>query len=265
MGKKVAVIGGGNMGGALIEGFLKSGKYDKQDVAVSDPSEATRKRFEGLGLTAYANNSEAIAGADLVIIAVKPWYAADICREICSSLPDGVIIVSVVAGLPLKTLQDFFDKDTPIFRVVPNIGAACGSSMSFVSCLPDDEPQSADVLALFDAVGTSALIPESQLDAAMVLASCGTAYALRYMRAAMEAGIQTGLTAQLSRTAVAQTLKGAAELLLNSELHPEAAVDQITTPGGITIVGLNAMEQKGFTSAVLEGHLAAFRHVKEKK
>ncbi|MCD8186323.1 MAG: pyrroline-5-carboxylate reductase [Rikenellaceae bacterium] len=258
------MIGGGNMGGALIEGFLKSGSFTAQDIQVADPSEATRSRYEAMGLTAFANNREAVSDADVVIIAVKPWYATEVAREICSTLKDGACIVSVAAGIPLKGLEDLFGTEVPVFRCIPNIGAASGSSMSFISSNTATQEEKQQITELFDTVGTAAVIPESQLDAAMVLASCGTAYALRYLRAAMQAGIQMGLTANLSRTAVAQTLKGAAELLLDGEIHPEAAVDQVTTPGGVTIVGLNAMEQKGFTTAVLEGHLAAYRKVKEK-
>lgn len=264
MGKRVAVIGGGNMGGALIEGFLKSGKLISSEIVVGTPDEPGQNRFRGMGLTVYADNSEAVKNAELVIIAVKPWYVEAVAQDIRSSLKPGTLLVSVAAGVPLEALEEFFGVDVPVFRAIPNIAAALGSSMSFISCAEQNEKQASAVLELFSLVGTAALVPESQLDAAMVLASCGTAYALRYLRASMEAGIQMGLTAGLSRTAVAQTMKGAAELILSSDLHPEAAIDQVTTPGGVTIVGLNAMEHKGVTSAVIEGHLAAFRHVKEK-
>jgi pyrroline-5-carboxylate reductase len=264
MGKRVAVIGGGNMGGALIEGFLKSGKFTASDIAVADLSESTRWRFEAMGVGTYANSWEAVTEADLVIIAVKPWYVEAVAQDIRSFLKPGTLLVSVAAGVPLEALEEFFGADMPVFRAIPNIAAALGSSMSFISCAEQNEKQASAVLELFGMVGTAALVPESQLDAAMVVASCGTAYALRYLRASMEAGIQMGLTAGLSRTAVAQTMKGAAELILNSDLHPEAAIDQVTTPGGVTIVGLNAMEQKGVTSAVIEGHLAAFHYVKNK-
>ena len=264
MGKRVAVIGGGNMGGALIEGFLKSGKLVESEIVVGTPDEPGQARFRKLGLTVYADNREAVKNAELVIIAVKPWYVESVAQEIRSSLKKGTLLVSVAAGVPLEVLDEFFDEDVSIFRAIPNIAAALGASMTFVSSAEHEEKQAPAVLELFGLVGVAALVPESQLDAAMVIASCGTAYALRYLRASMEAGIQMGLSAGLSRTAVAQTMKGAAELILTSDLHPEAAIDQVTTPGGITIVGLNAMEHKGATSAVIEGHLAAFRHVKEK-
>ena len=260
----MAVIGGGNMGGALIEGFLNSGRYTPADVVVGTPDESGQERFRRMGLAVYANNAEAVKEAGMVIVAVKPWYVADVARELCTALPSGALVISVAAGVPLESLGAFFGAAVPVFRSIPNIAAAHGACMAFVSCRTQDETHAPAVLELFNTVGTAALIPESLLDAAMVSGSCGTAYALRYLRAGMEASIQMGLSAELSRTVMAQTLKGAAELLLNSDLHPETAIDRVTTPGGITIVGLNAMEQKGFTSAVIEGHLAAYRHVKNR-
>ena len=251
------------MGGALIEGLLKSGKYTTEDIVVGTPDEPGQKRFREMGLAVYAENAEAVKNAGIVIVAVKPWYVGDVAQELRPALVHDALVVSVAAGIPLEALEDFFGQGIPLFRAIPNIAAAYGTCMAFVSCRQADEKHAPAIMEFFQAVGAAALIPESQLDAAMVSGSCGTAYALRYLRAGMEASIQMGLNAGLSRTVMAQTMKGAAELLLHSELHPEAAIDQVTTPGGTTIVGLNAMEQKGFTAAVIEAHLAAYRHVKK--
>lgn len=250
------------MGGALIEGFLKSGKVAKNEIVVGTPDEPGQERFRGMGLTVYADNREAVKEADIVIVAVKPWLVESVASEIGSRLKHNALIVSVAAGLPLAVLQEYFGGTSICFRVIPNIAAALGASMTFVACEERCDVYAPVVLDLFNTVGEAALIQEKLMDAGMVSGSCGTAYALRYLRAGMEASIEMGLSAGLSRTVVAQTMKGAAELLLNSDLHPEAAIDQVTTPGGITIVGLNAMEHTGFTSAVIEGHLAAYRHVK---
>lgn len=252
------------MGGGLIEGFLRSGKWSAEAIVVGTPDEPGQNRFRAMGLTVFADNTEAVKGADIVLIAVKPWLVEQVAGEISQFLKKGGLVVSIAAGVSLETLQDYFGDGVICFRVIPNIAAALGASMTFVSCEEFNESHAPAVLDLFHAVGETALIPEKLIDAAMVSGSCGTAYALRFLRAAMEAGIQMGMAAGLSRTVVAQTMKGAAELLLRSELHPEAAIDQVTTPGGTTIVGLNAMEKEGFTGAVIEGHLAAFQHVKGK-
>jgi pyrroline-5-carboxylate reductase len=265
MSKKITVIGGGNMGGALIEGFLRSGKTTTSEITVADALETTRRRFEERGLTVWADNREAVKGADTVLIAVKPWYVADVAEQIRASLKPRAVVVSVAAGVSLEELKGAFGADRPVFRAIPNIAAALGASMTFVACEERDAGLAPGILELLEQVGQAALIPEKLLDSAMITGSCGTAYALRYLRAAMEASIEMGLGADLARTVVAQTMKGATELILSSNTHPEQLVDQVTTPGGSTIVGLNALERGGFTAAVIEGHLAVYRRMKEKK
>ncbi|MDR0954439.1 MAG: pyrroline-5-carboxylate reductase [Rikenellaceae bacterium] len=261
---KITVIGGGNMGGALIEGFLKSGQIAKEQIVVATPDEPGQKRFRALGLTVFADNRPAVEGANLVIVAVKPWLVETVATDIKGALRADTLIVSVAAGVSLDTLRGYFGENARCFRAIPNIAAALGEAVSFVTCGDREEASLPTVLKLFGLVGEAASIPEKLMDAGMVVASCGTAYALRYVRAAMEASIEMGLAAGLSRTVVAQTMRGAAALLLNGDLHPEALIDQVTTPGGVTIVGLNAMEQSGFTASVIEGHKAAYKHVKGK-
>jgi pyrroline-5-carboxylate reductase len=260
--KKITVIGAGNMGGALIEGFLKSGKLTARHIAVADASEASRKRFEALGATGFADNRKAVEGADIVILAVKPWLIDAVTEEIAGALSPNAIVVSVAGGVPLETLKSRLGK-TACFRAIPNIAAALGASMTFAAHDPSDASRAREVTELVALVGEAAVIPEKQLDAAMITGSCGTAYALRYLRAAMEASLEMGLSAELSRRVAAQTIKGAAELILHSTTHPEQLVDQVTTPGGSTIVGLNALELNGFSGAVIEGHLAVWRRMKK--
>ena len=144
-----------------------------------------------------------------------------------------------------------------LFRVVPNTAIAIGESMTVVSGCGVSEQQTGEVCSLFDRLGETLLVEERLLDAAMALGSCGTAYALRYVRAAMEAGIELGLYPEQAEKIVAQTVKGAAEILLRGGAHPEAEIDKVTTPGGYTIKGLNRMEECGFSNAVIEGHKAS--------
>lgn len=264
MKKKIAVIGGGNMGGALIEGLLKSGQYTAADITLGERSAELRDKFAAMGMSVCADNVQAVTGADIVIVAVKPYIVGSVASEVKPVLKKGVLLVSIAAGVDIAALEDFFGSDTPCFRVIPNIAAALCASMSFVSCSSRFEHQSAEVVGLFRAVGGAVLIDEKLLDAAMVSASCGLAYALRYIRASMEAGIEMGLRADMAREVVAQTVRGASELLLNGNVHPEQLIDQVTTPGGITIAGLNEMEHQGLTSSVIKGHIAALNRVKGK-
>lgn len=262
MDKRIAFIGGGNMGGALIEGFIKSGKIAPGKIAVSDLSKEVRDKFSALGMKAFENNADCAKDADIIVVAVKPYLVEIVAGEIKGSLKEDAIIVSIAAGLELKALSGYFKK--PVFRAIPNIAAMYCSSMTFVSFNSEYKDMSPVVVEMFDMAGQTSVIDEKLLDAAMVTASCGMAYALRYVRAAMEASIEMGLTAPMSRLVVSQTVKGATELLLNGDLHPETLVDMVSSPGGITIAGLNEMEHKGFTSSVISGHTAAYKKVKNK-
>jgi pyrroline-5-carboxylate reductase len=263
MDKKIAVIGGGNMGGALIEGWLASGRVAPARIMVADAAETSRVRFKAMGLKTFDDNRAAVRGADIVVVAVKPWLTEAVAGEISPAMEPGAIVVSVAGGIPLGDLAGFFDPGRRIFRVIPNIAAALGESMTFVATVCEDKASIQTVTELFEGVGETALIPENMINAATIVGSCGTAFALRYLRATMEASIQMGLSAPLARKVAAQTIKGAAQLMLQTDLHPEAAVDRVTTPGGTTIVGLNAMEKNGFSSAVIEGHLAVWERMKK--
>ena len=261
---KIAVIGGGNMGGALVEGFLQSGKYAASDLFVGDRSEMVRNKFAARGVNVFADNREAASQGDIVVVAVKPYLVAGVAAEIKGCIAEGARVVSIAAGVDINAVEECFGDGIACFRAIPNIAAALCASMTFVSCSKRREDAAGPVLAMFGNVGKAVLLEEKLLDAAMVSASCGMAYALRYIRAAMEASIEMGLTAPISEVIVAQTVRGASELLLAGSEHPEILIDKVSTPGGITIVGLNEMEPKGFTSAVIAGHIAAYGRVKNK-
>ncbi|MCC8089147.1 MAG: pyrroline-5-carboxylate reductase [Rikenellaceae bacterium] len=261
--KKIAVIGGGNMGGALIAGFLKSGKYSLDEICVADKNKDIRNKYENIGTIVTPDNIEAVSGAEIIILAVKPYLINNVAAEIVHSLKDGQIIVSIAAGMTLDQIRDAFDKEVICFRAIPNIAAEFMASMTFVSGDKYiDEALTDKVIEMFKSVGEAVLIDENLLDAAMVSASCGMAYALRYIRAAMISGVEMGLTAPMSELIVSQTVKGAAQLMLKSSIHPEEEIDKVSTPGGITIAGLNEMEHQGFSSAVISGHMAAYKKVK---
>ena len=136
---------------------------------------------------------------------------------------------------------------------MPNTAVEVGSSMTFVSAKGASETQIAQVLQLFNVLGHTLFIEERLMTAGTALASCGIAFALRYIRAAIEGGIELGFYPKEAQEIVAQTVLGAARLLLESQNNPEVEIDKVTTPGGITIKGLNAMEQAGFTAAVFNG------------
>ncbi len=257
---KITIIGAGAMGGATLEGLLKTKSIKPTDITVADPY-ANLKKYEELGLTTGTDNTKAVKGADVVMLFVKPRLVENVLCEIKDAMDyDRQSIVIVAAGVESLSIERWLEKDgklPEIFLCIPNIGIAQLSSMTFLVNVNASSHTEAGIKALFDEMGKTMLISESQLPAATALASCGIAYALRYVRASSEGGVQLGFKAKDAQEIVQQTMKGAVALLEGSGLHPEAAIDMVTTPGGITIKGLNAMEHAGFTSAVIQGLLTS--------
>ena len=256
---KIAIIGAGNMGGAIACGLAASGGFAAGDIVCSNPStpklDALKAKYDIIATT--TDNVAAVADADMVVVAVKPWLAEGIVQEIKSAFDTpSKILVSVVADTSLATLREWVaDKahQPAIFRVIPNTAISVGESMTFISADGATTEQIDAVVEMFSAMGEVMLVGEKVLETGMVLASCGIAFALRYVRAAAEGGVELGIPAAQATKVVAATLKGAAELLLQNGSHPEQEIDKVTTAGGITIKGLNEMEHAGFTSAVIRG------------
>ena len=256
---KISIIGAGNMGGAIACGLAASGRFGAGDIVCSNPSsgklERLRERYDIIDVT--TDNAEAAARADVVVIAVKPWYAEAVVRGIGEVFdPAGQMLVSVVAGVSTARLAEWTghkDKSPAVFQVIPNTAASIGKSMTFMSAANADAEQVAAVKSLFDTIGATMVVDEKMLDTGMILASCGIAFALRYVRAAAEGGVELGCSAPQATEIVARTMIGAGELLLRNGTHPEQEIDRVTTAGGITIRGLNEMEHAGFTSAVVKG------------
>ena len=249
---KIAIIGAGNMGGATALGL--AGALPDARITVTAKHAATLERFAARGLQTSLDNASAAADADLVILGVKPWLAQGVLAELRTALA-GKVLVSFVAGVPAAELRSWLDGSgvKGIYSVIPNLAIEVGESMSFIHEISGTPETLATVQGLFDAVGRTAVVDEKRLNAGMMLASCGTAFALRYVRASTEGGVELGLYPQEALDAALQTVRGAAALLAARGTHPEAEIDRVTTPGGITIKGLNAMEEAGFSAAVIAG------------
>ena len=242
------------MGASLAYGLSSAG----YKVVVSNRSKARLSRLEGVkGIRVSASNSEAMTDADLVIIAVKAADLDSVVSDIGPSINfNRTIVTSLIPEFSLEELEERmkpFNKAPMIARVMPNTAVAVGESMTF-ACLNDyAAAYSKELKAVFEAVGKIEIVKESLFDAATILCSCGVGYAFRYIRAASEGGVALGFEAADACRYVFQTLRGAAAVLERSGFHPEFAVDKVTTPGGITIEGLIAMEKAGFSTAVIAG------------
>ncbi len=255
---KIAMIGAGAMGGATVEGLIKTGKYNNEEIIVADPSRDCRDHFAALGITATPSNQLAAQGADVVCVCVKPWLVEQVLKGVKDVLDyNKQILIVIAAGVKSDDIKSWMDKAgsmIPTFLIIPNIAIAHLQSMTFiVPAIAAEAQHTEKVKALFDQMGQSIITDEQHLAAGTTLASCGIAYAMRYVRAASEGGVELGFKADDAKQIVMQTMKGAVELLQASGLHPEAAIDMVTTPGGVTIKGLNEMEHAGFTSSVIRG------------
>lgn len=240
--------------------MARGSKVATSDIYVSNPStaklEALKSEYPEINTT--TNNCEAAAVADLVILAVKPWKVEQVIDELKPHLDyKRQAVASMVGGLDLWQLGRWLDKgdeDLPAtYIIIPNTAIATMSSMTFIASARTTAEQDAELVEIFSELGMAMLVEEGLIPAGTSLASCGIAYALRYIRAAMEGGVELGLRADDAKRIVMQTLRGAVDILEANDSHPEAEIDRVTTPGGLTIKGLNAMEAAGFTHSVIEG------------
>ena len=254
---RISIIGGGNMGGAIAKGLLKSNQIAAKDITISDISEKTLNNFRVISdewkLT--TSNEEAIADSEIIILAVKPWLVEKIAGEIREKTDyNNQIIVSIAAGVELKTLQSLFSENAILFRLITNTAIEVMESVSTVTSINASKEQIEKICSIFEEMGKVFYVEnEKLLNAFMALSSCGIAYAFRYIRAAMEGGVEMGIYPETAKEVIMQTLKGAVKLLEENHSHPETEIDKVTTPGGITIRGLNEMEANGFTNAVIKG------------
>lgn len=200
------------------------------------------------------DNVSAVKSADIVVLAVKPYIAPGVFEEIKNHIREGAVILSVIAVLTIEELQKQLDgeaKRLKILRIVPNTAIKYGKSVTFISAAKDVEASTLkEAEEIFNRSGKAFVVKEKELPACTALASCGIAYFLRFIRAAAEGSVELGLKAGFATRIAALTAEGAAALLADGA-HPEAEIDKVTTPGGITIRGLNALEANGFTHAVI--------------
>lgn len=260
---KFAIIGAGNIGSALAFGLAQSKLVCKGDICVSNTHpeklEAIKQKEPEIRTT--TDNKVCIKDADVVVLAVKPWKLQSLAEQLKSILDyENQIVCSMVGGVGLKDLQELFNyngKVPVLYYLIPNTAIATCQSMTFLSSVGATKEQDDSLLKVFKELGDAMLVEERLMNAGLVLASCGIAYALRYIRANAEGGVLLGFTPADAQRIVAQTLRGAASLLEDKNAHPESEIDKVTTPAGLTIKGLNAMERNGFTTSIIEGLMAS--------
>ncbi len=260
----IGIIGGGNLGRSVAEGFLKAGIRASR-IVVSRRRVHLLDDLHAKGVRIEKDNSKAVIGQDVIILAVKPYQAVDLLNELNPHLKPGQILLSLMTGLSIAELAALVPEGVLIFRVMPNTAVALQESMTLIAA-PDCDPAIQKLVGdLFETLGKVIFINEELMAAATVLGACGIAFALRFIRAAIQGGVEIGFGADVAQQIVAQTVKGATELILQTGRHPEQEIDKVTTPKGITISGLNEMEHQGFSSALIRGLLVSYNKLNSGK
>ena len=257
---KIAIIGGGNLGRSVADGFLKSG-ISASKLTISRRRVQLLDDLAAKGIRIEKDNKIAVTEADMIIIAVKPYQAVEVINEIKPILKSGQLVASLMTGISIAQLKELLPSFVIPLRVMPNTAVALRESMTLIATPDCSDEQIALVKELFESLGKVIFIDEELMAAATVLGACGIAFALRFIRAAIQGGVEIGFGADVAQQIVAQTVKGASELILQTGHHPEQEIDKVTTPKGITISGLNEMEHQGFSSALIRGLLVSYNKI----
>lgn len=266
MNKKISIIGGGNIGSAMLKGFLLSAKVNPADFCITRRNISRIEEYRMKGVHVMSDNLEAAKSAGIVILAVLPRQMEAVLREISPVLSPETVVVSVVSAFSIEEIRAITGKGPKIYRAMPNTAIAVGESMTCLSAADDDTQGVPDELKeLFSLAGEVLIIQERLMGAATILAACGVAFFMRYIRAASQGGIQVGFHATEAQLIAAQTAKGASKLLLATGNHPETEIDKVTTPMGCTIAGLNEMEHNGLSSALIKGIVTSYNEISKLK
>lgn len=253
----LAILGGGNIGMSLANGMIASGQVKQENIIITDKRESRIAFLKNAGFQVSDNNREAVTHAYLLVLSVKPQQFKSLAEEIRDVIKPEHVIISVVTGVTHRDIENLLGKN-PAFRIMPNTALEICESMTCICSKNASHKTEQMVLSMFEKLGRTLVIPEEMMGAATVVGACGIAFALRFMRAMSQGGIEIGFNSEMSQLITAQTVKGAARLILETNNHPEREIDKVTTPQGITISGLNEMEHQGLSSAVIRGLITSY-------
>lgn len=259
--KRIAIVGAGRLGGALATGFVVSGRHSETDIVLCRRRTDALREFALRGHPIVADAREAIEEAGVVLVGVQPQEMDAVLAQLAPALTPDQIVVTLAANVTTSAVSSALDGSNAVVRAMPNIAAALLESMTCLAVADDADTRTRAALArvdeLFGGVGGTQILPEELMESATALGACGIAFFLRAVRAASQGGIQIGFHPEVALAIAARTAAGAAALAQNGEAHPESLVDDVTTPRGCTIAGLNELEHGGFSSALVKGILAA--------
>jgi pyrroline-5-carboxylate reductase len=267
---RLAVLGTGKMATALVRGWITSNVITPSDLQLYNRTESKAvdlavalAKGDSTGVVA-ATPQEAVAGADVVLVAVKPFAMLDSLRVIRDALSPESLVVSVAAGIRLKAMESVLADGQPVIRVMPNTPAAIGAAASaFCRGRAATAEQGMVVKSLLDAVGVCVEVTEEQIDAVIGVSGSGVAYLYLIIEALTDGGVRAGLPRDVARSLAAQTALGAARMVLETGEHPAVLKDAVTTPGGTTITALEVLEHAGVRGTLIKAVLAARDRARE--
>jgi pyrroline-5-carboxylate reductase len=262
---RLGFLGAGQMATALARGWIAAGFAAPDRVLAGDPVASAREAFAArTGARVTADNREVVAGSDVLILAVKPQSMAALLAEVGSAVAPRHLVVSVAAGIGLRQLAEGLGAGARLVRVMPNTPCLVGASASAYS--PGEAATAEDVALvdrLLNAVGRAYRVPEHLLDAVTGLSASGPAFVYVVVEALSDGGVRVGLPREVATALAAQTVLGAAKMVLETGLHPGVLKDMVTSPGGTTIAGLHALERGGLRAALIDAVEAAARRATE--
>ncbi|WP_299665666.1 pyrroline-5-carboxylate reductase [uncultured Polaribacter sp.] len=257
---KIAIIGTGNLGKSIAKGLITNNAITSLYLTKRNLTEITE--FEGYkNVFLTTDNLEAVKNADILIFAVQPAHFEGILQQIKSLLTEKHVLISTITGFSIAKIEEEVGADKYIIRAMPNTAIAVGKSMTCLCTNSQGEKRIGIAEAIFNRLGHSLSIPESQMQAATVVCASGIAFWMRLIRATTQAAIQLGFDAKEAQELAMFTSEGAANLLITNGKHPEEEIDRVTTPKGCTITGLNEMEHKGLSSSLIQGMVASFNKI----
>ncbi len=250
---KIGFVGCGNMAKAIIQGILEKGIVKAENITAADKLEevvnAAKNKF---GIQATTSNIEAVAGADVIVLAVKPQFLEDVITEIRDSV-NNQLIISIAAGKTMAWLDEHFGKEVKLVRCMPNVAALVGEAMTSVSCnslVTEEEKKTA--CELIGSFGRYEMITENLMDAVIAVSGSSPAYVFMFIEAMADAAVAEGMPRDKAYQFAAQSVLGSAKMVLETGKHPGELKDMVCSPAGTTIAAVKVLEEKGFRSAVME-------------
>src|SRR3954452_6700668 len=262
--KSISFIGAGNMAEALIRGLLRGNVFAPDEITASGPrEERMRELAERFRIRTTTNNREATK-AEIIVLSVKPQIMIRVLEEVGRDISPDALVISIAAGVPVEAIQSRLAAGTRVVRAMPNTPALVDAAATAIAGGEHAlESDLAEAKRIFDAVGITAIVEESPLDAITGLSGSGPAYVFLILEALSDAGVKVGLSRRTAQLLAAQTLLGSAKLLIETKEHPGQLKDMVTSPGGTAIAGLHTLEAGGLRTTLMDAVEAATKRSHE--